>query len=170
MVNRSGSHWIFQLIRPGAREVYLVGDFNGWSCGATPMTRNSAGLWEQVLVLPPGVYRFRYYADGQWLTDYAAYGVQRNPLGDFDSVLLVEAPSAGQSATTMLLPQSASALRTPLRRSFRRNTVKTDLPPAASGRHVALAAARQRRLAGAPPVGIERIITIRSDDRRLAEV
>lgn len=81
---------MFQLIRPGAKQVYLVGDFNGWSTAASPMTPTDRCLWQLTLALPPGVYHFRYIADGQWLTDYAAYGVVRNTLGEFDSVLLVE--------------------------------------------------------------------------------
>ncbi|KAJ1536555.1 alpha-1,4-glucan branching enzyme [Nowakowskiella sp. JEL0078] len=31
---------------PGAKEAFLVGDFNGWKLGANPMTKNDFGVWE----------------------------------------------------------------------------------------------------------------------------
>lgn len=159
MVKRSGNQWVFELIRPRANEVFLAGDFNGWSSHATPMRRNNAGLWQCELTLPPGVYRFRYRADGQWLTDYAAYGVQRNPLGDFDSVLLVEEQSRIVTPVAKIdtVRPQPTAWRTSHRR-LRNRPVTLDVPSAASRRHVALAASRQRRLASAPPVGIERVV------------
>ena len=38
--------------------------------------------------LPPGSYRFRYWADGQWFCDYAAFGVEPGPFG-LDSVVRI---------------------------------------------------------------------------------
>ncbi|MHB1155743.1 MAG: isoamylase early set domain-containing protein [Phycisphaerales bacterium] len=171
MVKRSGNQWVFELIRPRASEVFLAGDFNGWSPHATPMRLNSAGLWQCELTLPPGVYRFRYRADGQWLTDYAAFGVQRNPLGDFDSVLLVEEQSrivTPVAKIDQVHPQPA-AWRTG-RHRFRNRPAAIDVPSVASRRHVALVASRQRRLASAPPVGIERVVEPSSKTEQLAGV
>ena len=164
MVNRSGNQWIFQLIRSQAREVFLVGDFNGWSCRATPMQRNATGLWECAMALSPGVYRFRNRADHQWLTDYAAYGVQRKPLGDFDSVLLVEATpvTARPRVETRIeprVPPVRGRLR-PYPQRFHRPIPTPPVPPPASRRHVALQAARQRRLASTSPVGVERLLPV----------
>ncbi|KPI35907.1 1,4-alpha-glucan-branching enzyme [Cyphellophora attinorum] len=34
---------------PNAREASLIGDFNGWDRGATPMKRNDFGVWEVIL-------------------------------------------------------------------------------------------------------------------------
>lgn len=94
MVHRFGETWVFTLIRPRAHRVYLVGDFNAWSTTAVAMDRLADGRWAAVLELGPGVYRFRYYADGVWLTDFAAFGVERNRSGQFDSVLWVPAGAA----------------------------------------------------------------------------
>ena len=46
-----GSHlqqdrWVFRLWAPKARSVSVVGDFNDWQQGATPMHRREDGLWE----------------------------------------------------------------------------------------------------------------------------
>ena len=38
--------WIYREWAPGARELYLIGDFNGWNRTSHPMTRNNRGVWE----------------------------------------------------------------------------------------------------------------------------
>lgn len=38
--------WIYREWAPGARGLYLIGDFNGWDRGAYPMQPNSNGVWE----------------------------------------------------------------------------------------------------------------------------
>ena len=77
----------FRFYRPGARDVRLVGDFNGWSAGA-PMQSDGQGWWLARVELAAGDYRFRYVADGTWYTDFAAHGVEVTKLG-WNSVLVV---------------------------------------------------------------------------------
>lgn len=89
MVNRHGRHCRFRLIRPNARRAYLVGDFNNWSSTAIAMQRRDHGVWQTSLELPPGTYRFRYFVDGYWQTDFAAFGIERNRNGEWDSILYV---------------------------------------------------------------------------------
>ena len=69
--------------------VYLVGDFCHWQTDHLPMRRIGESQWMLMLRLPPGTYEFRYLADGQWFTDYAAFGVVLNTFKDFNSVLRV---------------------------------------------------------------------------------
>jgi 1,4-alpha-glucan branching enzyme len=71
----------FRFYRPEAKDVCLVGDFNGWRLGELPMERSAGGYWTAVLDLPVGVYRFRYFADGEWFCDFAAFGVEYGPFG-----------------------------------------------------------------------------------------
>ena len=52
------------------------------------MTPGLNGYWTAVLYLPQGDYKFRYRCDGQWFTDYAAFGIEYGPLGA-DSVIRV---------------------------------------------------------------------------------
>jgi len=89
MVHREGRHCRFRLIRPNAKRVYLVGDFNHWSTTAIEMTRCPDGVWQTELDMPPGVYRFRYHVDGQWQTDFAAFGIERSNTGEWDSIVYV---------------------------------------------------------------------------------
>ncbi len=43
--------WVYREWAPGARELYLIGDFNGWDRASHPMTRRADGVWE--ITLPP---------------------------------------------------------------------------------------------------------------------
>jgi 1,4-alpha-glucan branching enzyme len=105
MVQRKQGLWVFTLIRPLAHRVYLVGDFNGWS-QTIQMQRNPQGLWEATLALQPGMYRFRYHADGQWLTDYAAFGIERNHCGEYDSILFVPDERHRHTADRLRFPEA----------------------------------------------------------------
>jgi 1,4-alpha-glucan branching enzyme len=83
----------FRLYRPNAGNVWLAGDFNGWNHHETPMRREPSGHWTCTLELPPGSYQFRYFVDGGWLTDCAAFGLQPGPYG-WNSVVYIGAPVA----------------------------------------------------------------------------
>ena len=54
----------FRMLAPDAEQVFVAGDFNGWSADATPLSRRSGGWWETTLELPPGSYQFIYLVDG----------------------------------------------------------------------------------------------------------
>lgn len=90
MVFVRGNTVEFVFYRPGARDVYLAGDFNEWCIGSTPMTPQGDGHWSSRLQLQPGEFRFRYYADGEWFTDYAACGLEPGQFG-LDSILILPA-------------------------------------------------------------------------------
>ena len=88
MVTVNGNTAEFHFFRPQARAVELVGDFTHWRNGGLAMRRTAEGYWRARLMLPPGEFRFRYRADGQWFTDFAAFGVEPGPLG-LDSIVRV---------------------------------------------------------------------------------
>ncbi len=79
----------FRFYRRGVRRVGVAGDFNGWDPGGLPMTSLGDGWWACRTRLAPGVYQFKYWADGEWLADYAAFGLAPGPHG-LNSVLYVE--------------------------------------------------------------------------------
>ena len=78
----------FRFFRPKAKEVYVAGDFNSWQADELPMVPTGEGHWRAEVDLPPGTFRFKYVADGQWYTDFAAFGVEPGEYG-WDSVLHV---------------------------------------------------------------------------------
>ena len=78
----------FRFYRPQASKVSVVGEFNSWLEGLTPMKPDGDGWWTASTTLKPGEYRFRYVADGVWYTDYASHGIEQAPNG-YNAVLVV---------------------------------------------------------------------------------
>lgn len=54
----------FTLQAASARKVVLRGDINRWAATGIDMTRQSNGIWEVLIPLPPGRYRYHFAADG----------------------------------------------------------------------------------------------------------
>ena len=81
---RAPSTW-FHYFDPGAREVFIAGDFNKWNPAATPMFRSAGGEWSAQIELPPGAYEYRFVADGVWKTDPKAES-KPNGFGEVNSV------------------------------------------------------------------------------------
>ncbi|MDD3642043.1 MAG: hypothetical protein PHQ19_01045 [Candidatus Krumholzibacteria bacterium] len=59
---------VFRLEAPGAGQVSLVGDFNGWNPTLDRMT-GRRGPWEIRLFLVPGRYRYQFVVDGERIAD-----------------------------------------------------------------------------------------------------
>lgn len=78
----------FRFFRPQASQVYVAGTFNRWNVNASPMHNDGDGWWRIALPLEEGEYQFRYVADGQWFTDFAANGVEHSRHA-LNSVLVV---------------------------------------------------------------------------------
>jgi 1,4-alpha-glucan branching enzyme len=83
----------FRFFRPDASQVFVAGDFNNWRTDQVAMTRQEGGWWCVRLPLPAGQYRFRYFADGLWYTDFAAFGVEPGRFG-LDSLLHIPPQAA----------------------------------------------------------------------------
>lgn len=65
----------FVLVAPTATRMALVGDFNGWDRGATPMlaVAESTGTWEATVALRPGSHRYAFVQDdSRWVADSGA--------------------------------------------------------------------------------------------------
>ena len=80
----------FSFYRREARAVFLCGDFNAWGQTTLPMTGMDDGWWRRRLRLAPGSYQFKYLADSDWYVDHAAFGMERGPLGVWNSVVVVK--------------------------------------------------------------------------------
>jgi hypothetical protein len=74
---------------PGAREVFVAGDFNGWQPRATPMVRHPDGRWTVTLPLRPGPHEYRFVIDGRWEEDAQSARSVPNPFGGSNSILEV---------------------------------------------------------------------------------
>ena len=78
----------FTALRPFDR-VFLAGTFNGWSTDATQM-RLDAGRYEITLPLPLGEHRYKFVADGEWITDEKAKRFLPDGYGGRNSVVDVD--------------------------------------------------------------------------------
>jgi len=79
----------FRFLHGAGAPVFLVGDFCHWKLDHLPMRQAGPNEWVLMLRLPPGTYEFRYYSEGQWFTDYAAFGATHNAFGEMNSVLRI---------------------------------------------------------------------------------
>jgi hypothetical protein len=64
----------FVIAAPEARSVALVGSFNDWDSGATPLQpAPSGGVWTVEVPLAPGRHEYAFVVDGvRWLADPTA--------------------------------------------------------------------------------------------------
>jgi hypothetical protein len=61
---------VFTYYSPKASQVYVVADFNGWDVGKLPMVNiEGTGLWQRIVPLDKGRYEYKFYVDGQWVSD-----------------------------------------------------------------------------------------------------
>jgi hypothetical protein len=60
----------FVIVARDAHTVHLVGDFNDWNPGATPLVSSPSGVWSVVLPLDRGRFTYSYLIDGaDWRRD-----------------------------------------------------------------------------------------------------
>ncbi len=81
----------FTVLAPGAKQVFLVGSFNGWIKGATPMNIvNGSALWTVDVPLKAGEYTFMYLIDGvRWVTPPLAEDFVTDGFGQTNGVVIV---------------------------------------------------------------------------------
>lgn len=81
----------FVLLAPEAKQVALVGSFNGWAGETTRMKMSDGtGLWSVDVPLREGEYTFMYLVDGkQWVTPPMAEDFVTDGFGQTNGVLIV---------------------------------------------------------------------------------
>ncbi len=74
-----------------AENFAVAGDFNKWSTSANPMKKQKDGTWATTVSLGPGIYRYRFVADGgKWYNDPLAEGHEPSGYGEENCVVNVE--------------------------------------------------------------------------------
>lgn len=77
---------LFQAMSKNARGVEIAGDFNNWI--PEPLLRRGfEGLWQKVIPITKGVFRYKFIVDGEWQLDPYQPLQQVNAFGTFDSYL-----------------------------------------------------------------------------------
>jgi hypothetical protein len=69
----------FSVKISGAKKIKVAADFNKWDPDALPLIKRDRNVWETIVPLPPGKYRYLYHIDGQVILD------PMNPDTDTDS-------------------------------------------------------------------------------------
>lgn len=87
----------FAYTNATAKEVFLAGQFNGWSSTATPMQKSSAGVWSVTLELDPGRYQYKFVVDGLWQQDIFNPEAMSDGYGGLNSVKFVGESGAADS-------------------------------------------------------------------------
>lgn len=85
------AHLSLELIKPGAKHVYVAGSFNEWKPEQAPLVEQGNGRWVGDITVKPGRYEYLFVVDGQWLPDPNARESVQNPYGGRNSVITVAA-------------------------------------------------------------------------------
>ena len=64
--NSPTRHVSFEFFAPAAAGVFLVGEFNNWDAASMPLYRGADGTWRVELMLPVGIYRYKFAVDSVW--------------------------------------------------------------------------------------------------------
>ena len=75
-----------------AKSVALVGDFNSWDTGLTPLQKDASGLWLGEVEAPKtGNYQYKFIVDGsRWLEDPSNGMKVPDNYGGLNSVLAID--------------------------------------------------------------------------------
>ncbi len=76
------------------RRVFLAGDFNAWDPAKRRMVRARDGSFRARLRLEPGIYHYKFVADGDWVHD-PSHPAETNGYGTADNVVSVSTRAAG---------------------------------------------------------------------------
>ena len=80
----------FIIVAPEAEAVALVGDFNDWDAGRTPMKRVSPdGAWSVTLPLRPGRYEYQFEVNGRQRVNDPTRPQTRSGFGSPNSVVTI---------------------------------------------------------------------------------
>jgi hypothetical protein len=81
---------LFQIRAPDARAVSVVGGWNGWDATQDSLTGpNGEGVWEALIPLSPGIWRYAFVVDGVWTAPPDPPRVEADGFGGLQGVLEV---------------------------------------------------------------------------------
>jgi len=87
----SATGTLFTYSNSSANAVFVAGQFNNWDTSATPMQKDSAGLWTVRVPLVSGSYQYKLYVDGSWMLDPSNTQQADDGTGNQNSLIVVGA-------------------------------------------------------------------------------
>ncbi|MBN2383739.1 S8 family serine peptidase [bacterium] len=111
----------FHYTNPQATSVDLVGDFNQWQEGVTPMVPDQSGTWHITHeFLLPGRYRYKFIVDGRhWLHDPLNSRQENDGYNGHNSIFYIHSPGNAEEIFERFL--KTIRLTTPEQIEIRRN-------------------------------------------------
>ncbi len=82
----------FVYANPRAREVHIIGDFNGWGATSSPMVRGPGGVWSVIQPIVPGRHLYVFVVDDSVMLDPRAASAHDPDYGAPRSVIIVGKP------------------------------------------------------------------------------
>ncbi len=80
-----------ELDMPDAAEVSVIGEFNNWTPDSDPMRKKGAGRWSVTLLLPRGIYQYKFLVDRKTkIIDPSNDNNEPDGFGGLNSVLAVK--------------------------------------------------------------------------------
>lgn len=80
----------FCFFSPGAKNVYVAGEFNAWDTQSLPMKKGEDGIWRSKVKLLPGRYEYKLFADNAWVEDLPDSETVFNPFGTKNFVISIK--------------------------------------------------------------------------------
>ncbi|MFZ2633775.1 MAG: isoamylase early set domain-containing protein [Desulfosalsimonadaceae bacterium] len=77
----------FAFYDEDADSVCILGDFNNWDGKKHAMRRDSGNIWRITMLLPPGIYEYRFKVDERWENDPENENIRVNCFGTINNVL-----------------------------------------------------------------------------------
>ena len=78
---------LFSFLNREVLSVLIAGDFNRWVAEPLLQIDENSGLWQKVIPINEGTYRYKFLVDDVWQTDPFNPRNETNPYGGIDSVL-----------------------------------------------------------------------------------
>lgn len=78
---------LFSFLNKEALTVLVAGDFNRWVAEPLLQVDENSGLWQKVIPVDEGTYRYKFLVDDIWQIDPFNPRNETNPYGGIDSVL-----------------------------------------------------------------------------------
>jgi chromosome partitioning protein len=81
----------FSIHAPEANSVKVVGNFSNWTQDpGFVLDRHEDGNWSKEILLPPGVYQYKFLIDGRWVEDQNNPNLVQDPYGGRNAVLEIQ--------------------------------------------------------------------------------
>ena len=82
---------VFTLFNDEAEDICIIGSFNNWEPGSTPMKKDKDGVWQATVLLPKGKYTYKYLVNKKVkITDPASQLFEADGFGGMNSIRLVK--------------------------------------------------------------------------------